>query len=308
MTPTLSIVVPAYNESGNLEKLASELEKNLADKNYEVIFVNDGSRDNTLELLRTLNQRDPRLHYLSFSKNCGHQYALRAGLQYARGEAVVMMDADLQHPPALIPEMLKRWQAGDKVVYTLRQDMQSGASLKKQWTSRLFYWLLGILSDVKLEPGAADFRLIDRKVLNVINSMPEHSFFIRGVIPWLGFQSSAIEYQPGERHSGQTQYTLKKMMQLAILGLTSFSTKPLTFSIYVGFLMSIVAFLYALYAVTAHFFFSSVVAGWTSIVASIMFVGGLQLVILGVIGHYIGHIFIEVKRRPSFIVEESSLI
>lgn len=305
MSKTISIIVPVFNEVGNIERLFSKLQ-NVIDDNFEVIFINDGSTDDSLSVIKKLQKSNENVKFLSFTRNFGHQYALRAGIEHAVGDAIIMMDADLQHPVDVIPKMIERWQQGDKVVFTIRKDPSSFISIKSI-TSKVFYYCLSAISDLKIQAGAADFRLIDRSVAVVLRDMKEYFFFIRGIIPWLGFKSSSITYEAKKRKWGKSQFTYKKMIDLAVLGLTSFSTKPITISMYLGFFMSVFSFLYAGYAVFAHFFFtSSTVPGWSSILASILFIGGIQLIVLGVIGHYIGNIFWEIKSRPSYVVEESS--
>lgn len=305
MSQTISIIVPVFNEAGNIENLFDNLQSTLAE-DFEVIFVNDGSTDESLSVIKKIQASNSKVKFLSFTRNFGHQYALRAGIEHAIGDAIVMMDADLQHPVDIIPQMIKRWRDGDKVVYTIRKEPSKFITLKSI-TSKIFYKFLSAVSDLKIQAGSADFRLIDRSVADVLKGMKEYFFFIRGIVPWLGFKSSSVTYVAKKRSWGKSQFSYTKMIDLAVLGLTSFSTKPITISMYLGFFMSLFSFIYAGYAVWAHFFIkNSVVPGWSSILASILFIGGIQLIVLGVIGHYIGNIFWEIKARPSYVIEESS--
>jgi glycosyltransferase involved in cell wall biosynthesis len=239
----VSIVFPAYNEEGNITALYDLITKNLPDKyNYEFIFVDDGSTDKTLELIKSIALVDKRVNYLSFSRNFGHQYALKAGLDYCNGDCAISMDSDLQHPPTIISEMLQLWDSGYDVVYTIRED-DKNISIIKRLTSNLFYVLLNKLSNVELKKGAADFRLTDRKVIEILkNDITEYFLFIRGMIAWVGFNQIGLVYQPSSRYSGKTKYSISKMIRFAIDGITSFSNKPLRISMYLGFLLSFISF------------------------------------------------------------------
>lgn len=307
----VSIILPAFNEEENLvvavEKIAENL-KGLQEKYaFELIFVNDGSSDRTLSLLRQLHQKYPDwVHYLSFSRNFGHMSALRCGYDHARGQAVICMDADLQHPPAFIPVFLEKWAEGYEIVYTSRQDDEKTGWLKRM-SSSSFYRLMNRFSDVNLEPGAADFRLLDRKVVDLIRQSRENDLFIRGFIPWVGFQQHKIPYTPDQRYAGQSKYTLRKMLRLAVNGITAFSVRPLRIATFLGAVISGLAFLYAIYALYAHFVLEETVQGWTSVLISVLVMGGLQLLTLGIIGEYLGRLFIQAKGRPPYIVQESSL-
>ena len=301
----VSIVIPAYNEEGNVRVISNRILEVLDGQYaYEIIFINDGSSDRTLERLKELNAENPNIHYISFSRNFGHQNALKAGIDYATGDCIISMDADMQHPPEFIPEMLQRWQEGYDIVYTKREEVKTLPYFKRK-TSSLFYKLMNRMSDIEIEPGAADFRLVDRKVAQVLRDSRESNLFMRGFISWIGFRQYKIDYRPAERFSGTTKYTVKKMLLFAINGITSFSVKPLQFSIALGLLMSAGAFLYALYAIYMHFFTDSTISGWTSVLVSVLFVGGIQLFILGIIGEYIGKIFMQTKNRPTYIVRET---
>ncbi len=304
----ISIVVPCYNEEDNILVFYREILKVLNSKgyHYELIFVDDGSKDKTLEILRLLAQEDKNVKYISLSRNFGHQNALKAGLDFSKGDVVISLDADLQHPVDVIPLLIDKWHEGYDVVYTIRKDHENISFFKKQ-SAKLFYTISNNLSGVKVEPGAADFRLLGRNVVDAFKLMPENYLFIRGIISWLGFNQIAIQYQAAERHSGTSKYTLKKMVKLASNGITSFSTRPLKLSIYLGVIFAFLAFLYAIYAVNIYLFSDDVVTGWTSVLFSIVFFSGINLIMLGIIGEYIGKIFIENKRRPNYIIKENNI-
>ncbi|HAD14291.1 MAG TPA: glycosyltransferase [Saprospirales bacterium] len=309
--PLVSIILPAYNEAENLamavQKIAEQTELLHHQFQFELIFVNDGSSDQTLTLLRELHQKHEKwVHYVSFSRNFGHMSALRCGYDHSRGDAVICMDADLQHPPQYIPVFLEKWREGFEIVYTTRQDDESTGWFKRN-SSRYFYGLMNRFSDVHIEPGAADFRLLDRKVVNLIRNSQESDLFIRGFIPWVGFRQYAIPYKPDQRFAGQSKYTLRKMLRLALNGITAFSVRPLRIATFLGSCISGMAFLYALYALYAHFVLKETVQGWTSVLLSVLIIGGLQLLTLGIIGEYLGRLFLQAKGRPPYIVQESTL-
>ncbi len=303
----ISIVIPAYNEQENVPILAGMLVDLLNRTNdYEVIFVNDGSTDNTLEVLKHLSTQHKQLLYISLSKNFGHQLALKAGIDHARGNAIIMMDADLQHPVEIIPQMIELWKKGVDVVYTQRKSDNKESFIKRR-TSKLFYWMMHKLSDVPIESGTADFRLIDKNVAQYIHKNNESFLFLRGYIPWLGFSQQKIEYIPNQRASGNTKYTFSKMLSFAINGITGFSIKPLRFATVLGLVISFLAFVYSIYAVYTYFMNDRVISGWTSLLLSVLFIGGMQLIILGIIGEYIGKMYIQTKNRPVYIIDEHNL-
>ncbi|MFI5204842.1 MAG: glycosyltransferase family 2 protein [Flavobacteriales bacterium] len=302
----ISIVVPAYNEAGNLELLYHRvMEVWPTDLQAEFIFVDDGSNDGSLQVIRALNAKDKRVRYISFSRNFGHQQALKAGIDHAYGDAVIMMDADLQHPPALIPGMIAKWKEGNEVVYTVRKNDPSLGVVKKQ-TSRGFYRWMNRLSGLKLEEGTADFRLIDKRVANEVRKMNDPYLFLRGLIPWMGFSQHRIEYTPEKRHSGKTKYSFFRMLKFALNGITSFSVKPLHLATLLGLIISSLAFIYGIYAVCMYLFTDQTTTGWASTLASILFIGGIQLIILGIIGEYLGKIYMQLKQRPNYIIREAS--
>lgn len=304
----ISIIIPAYNESGNIVPLANKLNEVLSDyPNRQILFIDDGSTDNSLEILQKLHQQDNRIGYISFSRNFGHQHALRCGIDHADGDCVISLDGDLQHPPELIPDMIKKWQEGYDIVYTQRIEEQ-GIGVFKKFTSALFYRLMNYLSDVRIEPGTADFRLLDAQVAHVIRNSHEQGLFVRGFISWMGFKQYKITYRAAPRHSGTSKYSFRKMLSFALNGITSFSIKPLRFSIIAGSIISALAFVYACYAIIVYLFFpEKIVPGWASVLVSVLFIGGIQLLFLGVLGEYLGKLFMQAKQRPGYIIKESSI-
>ncbi|MCD0489309.1 glycosyltransferase family 2 protein [Pedobacter sp. MC2016-14] len=307
MDKLISVVIPAYNEEDNIVVIIDRLEQILMQRTYafEIILVDDGSRDKTLSVIKKMAAVKPNIFYIEFSRNFGHQAALKAGLDQAKGDCVISLDADLQHPPELILQMLEKWEEGFEVVYTRRQEDKS-LSYKKRKSSALYYKLLNALSDIEIESGTADFRLLDKKVIDVFRDFGENEPFIRGLIKWLGFKQFAIDYIPGTRYAGSSKYNLRKMMKLAIHGVTSFSIKPLYSAVYLGFIFSGLSILYVPYVLHA-FYRGEEVDGWASVIMTIVFFGGLQLIILGIIGIYIGKMFMQGKNRPTYIISSSNL-
>lgn len=300
----ISVVIPCFNEEGNIEPLHRALSGELRPYGrYEILFVDDGSMDGSLALLQQLTAADSSVGYLRLSRNFGHQQALKAGLDRARGDCVITMDADLQHEPALIHTLICCWhEEGYQVVYTLRDD--AGQKNMKSRNSALFYRLLNRLSETRVEPGSADFRLLDRVVVEELKKTKEHHLFLRGLIPWMGFRQKGISIQPGKRVHGQSKYSLAKMLKLAFYGITSFSVTPLRWSLVLGICFAALAFGYGLYVLYIYFFTGQVIMGWTSIIASILLLSGVQLIMIGIIGEYLGKIFEQVKRRPGYIISE----
>lgn len=303
----LSIVIPVFNEELVLEEMISRLHKCVIGMkvNYEMVFVNDGSSDRTLALLKEHAAKDSSIHYVGFSRNFGHQNAVMAGIVHSRGEAIVIIDGDLQDPPELIPEMYAKYQEGYKVVYAKRKQ-RLGESVFKKATAKLFYKLLKKITSFNIPVDTGDFRLISREVANHLINMGEGSKFLRGQIAWLGFKQTGVEFERQERKAGKTKYTFKKMMRLALDGITSFSNFPLQIATFLGFLFSFIAFLIILFALYSKFILHEVVTGWTSLMISSMFLGGIQLLCIGIIGEYISRISVDVKKRPPFIVEETN--
>jgi dolichol-phosphate mannosyltransferase len=303
----ISVVVPApHNEEGNLPILLDQIRNVLPVGLHEIIVVDDGSTDGTLDVLKAKSRSDQRIKYIGLSRNFGHQTALRAGLRGARGDCVITMDADLQHPPRLLPEMAAKWQEGFKIVLTVRKDVGSISGFKRL-TSALFYWLMNSVSDVSIDPGSADFRLLDRKVVGVINELSEHDFFLRGVIPWVGFSVTKIEYTPDPRLHGSTKYSLRKMISFALTGVIANSIQPLRLATIFALFIAGLSALYAVYAFTIFLTLGRVVPGWTSVALIVSIIGSLQLLVLGVLGEYVGRILRETRKRPGYVISQSNL-
>ena len=303
----ISVIVPCFNEEEGLKTFNKELISALP-KTYtwEIIYVNDGSSDQTLPVILDLAKENQFVKYISFSRNFGHQNALKAGYDYASGDCAISLDADLQHPPAVIAQLISKWEEGYEIVNTLRHDHHN-ISYPKKISSGIFYQLMRKLSDIHIETGMADFRLIDKKVLKQLKLFPENFLFFRGMIPWMGFKQTIVSFTANERFAGKTKYTFKRMVKFATTGVTAFSVKPLHISVYLGSVIAIFAFLYGLYAVYIHFFTKQTVTGWTSVIISVLFVGGINLLMLGIIGEYLGKLFIENKRRPNYLISETNL-
>jgi dolichol-phosphate mannosyltransferase len=298
----LSVCAPVYNEEDLVEVFYTRTTAALEGFNYELIIVNDGCRDGTPEILDRLAASDPRLRVVHLSRNFGHQAALTAGLEHARGDAVAMLDADLQDPPEEIPKMVEAWSEGADVVYMVRQERE-GETAFKLATARWFYALFRKLSRVDLEPNSGDFRLLDRSALNALLSMGERNRFLRGMTVWVGFHQHRIEYKRDARYAGETKYPLRKMLRFSLDAIASFSHVPLQVATYLGFLFAGVAFILIPVVVALHFT-GGYLPGFGSLTILILLIGGLQLIALGLIGEYVGRIYDEVKRRPLYIVRE----
>lgn len=307
MNKLISIVIPAHNEEENIVIIFDRIEKVLLTLNYEyeILVVDDGGSDETLNIVKAIAQRNHRIFYIEFSRNFGHQPALKAGLDFAKGDCVISLDADLQHPPELFIQMLQKWEEGFDVVYTRRKEDKS-LSFKKRKSSLYFYKLLNSLSDIELEPGTADFRLLDRTVVDVFKKFNENEPFIRGLVKWLGFKQYAIDYVPEKRFAGASKYNIAKMRKLAIHGVTSLSIKPLHTAVYLGFFFSFLSLLYIPYVLYAYYV-GQHVSGWASLISTVAFFGGLQLIILGIIGIYIGKMFMQSKNRPNYVIRSTNI-
>ena len=303
--PSLSIVAPLFNEEGNVAELVRRL-RAAADGSagvdrYEIVLVDDGSTDRTVELLRVHAAADPRLVIVRLSRNFGHQLAATAGLDVSRGDAVVLIDADLQDPPELIPAMVERWLAGFDVVYAVRRK-RKGESRFKIWTARLFYRTTQRLTKVAIPVDAGDFRLMSRRVVDALKVIRERHRFIRGLVSWVGFPQTALEYDRDSRFSGESKYPVSKMLRFAIDGITSFSDVPLRFASYFGFVVSAIAFIVGIAEIAVRVFTGYNLPGYTSTIFAILFLGGVQLIGIGILGEYIGRIYEEIKGRPLYLL------
>ena len=305
--PLISVVVPCYNEEESIAETHRRLGSLAADRpgeRFEFVFVNDGSRDQTLELLRGIAASDDRVRVVSFARNFGHQLAVTAGVDHARGDAVVLIDADLQDPPEVIEDMIDRWKEGYEVVYGVRTD-RPGESRFKRLTAHFFYRLLNWLSDTPIPLDTGDFRLMDRAVADVLRNMPERDRFIRGMVSWIGFRQLALPYRRAERFAGSTKYPLRKMLRFASDGMISFSVKPLKLAMMTGLGCAAIACLGILWVLGARLLTSAwVVPGWSATIIAILFLGGMQLLCTGILGEYIGRIYMQVKDRPLYVVGE----
>ncbi len=301
----LSIIIPCFNEEPVLRATHERLTNVLTAMNgvdYELIFVNDGSRDRTQQLLEDL-LFDPHVRVLLLSRNFGHQIAATAGLEAAAGAACVIIDADLQDPPELIPRMVQLWREGNEVVYGIRIERE-GESRFKLWTAKVFYRLINRMSETKMPLDAGDFRLLDRKVVEVIKAMPERARFLRGMVSWAGFRQVALPYDRAARHAGESKYPLTKMIHFAMDGIISFSLVPLKLAIWTGFIAIWIAVAGIIVAILDRLLERGLTRGWASLFVAVLFMGGVQLVSLGILGEYLGRIYTEVKRRPLYVVQE----
>lgn len=304
----ISAIVPSYNEEKNVplvyKRLTDTLSK-ISDK-YEIIFVNDCSKDSTLSVIKQISEKDSHVKYISFSRNFGHQIAVSAGLDMCKGNAVVIIDGDLQDPPELILEMYKKYQEGYKVVYAKRKTREGETWFKKA-TAKLFYRFLAAMTSIEIPVDVGDFRLIDKVIVNHLRNMPEKSKYIRGQISWIGYKQTFVEYHRDARLYGKTNYPLKKMLRLAFDGITAFSDKPLKMASAIGIISAILSLLAIVYALISYFIFDSAVSGWTSLIISVLFIGGVQLITIGIIGEYIARINNDVRNRPLYIIEEENI-
>ena len=303
----ISVIIPVYNEAQNLKVLYERLVNSVTaiSNSYEFIFVNDGSKDDSLSILKSFAQQNSQVRYIDFSKNFGHQLAVFAGLEHAKGNAIVIIDADLQDPPELIKDLYTKLQQGYDVVYAQREH-RAGESWHKLVTAKLFYRLINHLSEVSIPMDTGDFRIFTKRINEIIISMPERNKFLRGQIAWTGFNQSSVLYKREERFSGKTNYSYSKMIAFAFDGITSFSNLPLRMATYFGFIVSLISFFFILYTFYQKYINHDTVQGWSSLMVSILFIGGVQLLCLGIIGEYLGRIMDNVKQRPLYIVRESN--
>jgi polyisoprenyl-phosphate glycosyltransferase len=305
--PIISIVVPVYNEEDNLLLLFSRIKATVEQitSAYEIIFVNDGSADNSLSILKDLSAQDPRNKYFSFSRNFGHQQAIMAGINHSRGNAVVTIDGDLQDPPELITSLWEKYQEGYKVVYAQRRT-RAGENVFRNMAIKIFYRILKKTTRINIPVDTGDYRLMDRKIVEALKQMPEQNKFLRGQVAWVGFKQVAVLYDRESRHAGRSNYGFFKLLRLAWDGFTAFSNYPLRLATVAGFVVSFISFLIILYALYSKFVMAYVISGWTSLIISTMFIGGVQLITIGIIGEYVSRINSDVRKRPLYIIEEAS--
>lgn len=305
----ISIVLPVYNEENTISALYESLVKNLQtieNTDYEIIFVNDGSKDNSLKEIKKITVKDNKVRFIDFSRNFGQQIALSAGIDFAKGDYIVLMDSDFQDPPEIIPNLYKIALQGNDVVYAKRRS-RKGESILKRFTAKIFYRTLNLITRCHIPVDTGDFRIISRKVANILKSMPEQQKFLRGQIAWIGFRQAMIEYDRPERFKGKSNYSFSKMLKFAMDGITSFSDFPLKFATFMGFFMSIVAFILMLWALYQRLIVKQYVQGWTSLILSVLFLGGIQLISIGIIGEYIGRIAGNIRKRPLYVISETNI-
>ena len=303
----ISAIIPSYNEQENVGLMYERMSKVLSkiSDDYEIIYVNDCSRDETLLRIKALADKDKHVKYVSFSRNFGHQIAVSAGLDVCRGDAVVIIDGDLQDPPELIEQMYEKYKEGYKVVYA-RRTSRDGETWFKKFTAKMFYRILASMTSIDIPVDVGDFRLIDKVIVKHLRNMPEKSKYIRGQISWIGYKQTFVDYHRDARIYGTTNYPLKKMLRFALDGITAFSDKPLKIASGLGIFSAIVSLLALVYALVSHFCFNNTITGWTSLILSVLFIGGVQLITIGIIGEYIARINNDVRNRPLYIVEESN--
>jgi polyisoprenyl-phosphate glycosyltransferase len=303
----LSIIIPIYNEEGNIHLIHDRLTKvcNSISADHELIFVNDGSRDKSIDIIAELSTKHKEVKYINFSRNFGHQAAVSAGLDHAAGEYVCIIDADLQDPPELILDMHQKALEGYHVVYAKRRT-RKGESAFKLFTAKYFYRTLDSITSIKIPLDTGDFRIMHKSVVNVVKNMPEKNKFLRGQIAWAGFKQTFVEYDRDQRFSGETGYPLKKMMKFAMDGVTSFSALPLKLATWLGFIVALISFVLIIYALYSKYVLNDYQSGWASIIISVLFIGGIQLICIGIIGEYISRIFDNVRDRPTYIVQDKN--
>lgn len=304
----LSVVIPIYNEYGNIPELARRLASVLIplDDSYEILWVDDHSTDNSLELITSIAEKDHHHKYVSFSRNFGHQIAIMAGIEHASGDAVITIDGDLQDPPELIADLVREWNNGYDVVYARRRK-RSGENLFKKSTAFIFYRLLSSMTRIDIPLDTGDFRLIDRKVVDAVKSMPERQKYLRGQIAWTGFKSKAVDYDRDARVRGESNYSINRMIRLAWDGISGFSNIPIKMVSWFGFTVAAISFLLIIYAIVSKFVWGTAVRGWTSLIMVVLFLGGIQLLSIGVIGEYISRIDENIRNRPLYIVDKANV-
>ena len=303
---TISILVPSYNEAQSLELLHKEIVRvisTLENYKWEILFVNDGSRDNTMEVIKGLREKDGRISYVDLSRNFGKENAMLAGFDHAKGDAVIIMDADLQHPPAVIPEMIQKWEEGYDDVYAQRKTRGKESWLRKKLT-KSYYRLLQGSSRVDVLPNVGDFRLLDRKCIDALCQMRESGRYTKGMYCFIGFKKIGVEFETQDRVLGESSMSYKKLMNLALEGITSYTTAPLRWATFIGLIVSFFAFAYMIFVLVKAFLYGDPVAGYPTLLTVILFIGGVQLLTIGIIGEYLAKVFVEVKNRPVYIIRE----
>lgn len=304
--PCLSVVLPVYNEERNVAAMAARLaEIAAAFGSWELLFVDDCSTDRSLSEIKALAGRDQRIRFVAFTRNFGHQAALRAGLRYARGDAVILMDCDFEHPPELIPAMVVEWRRGAKIVVTERASAPRQLSFLKSLSSRLFYRLLDAIGDVRIEPGSADFLLLDRTVVDTINGFETREIFLRGLVRWLGYPLAKLTFTQGVRQAGESKFTLRRMVDFAVMGIIAHSVKPLRIAIHLSLAFALIGVLLLVYSIASFLWIGHTVAGWTSVMSAIALLGAGQFLVLGIIGEYIGRLLGETRKWPVYLVAET---
>ncbi len=304
----ISIIIPIYNEEGNIQLLFDRLSGVIKSMNVnaEYIFVNDGSKDRSIVIIKSLASREKEVRYIDFSRNFGHQIAVTAGLDNSVGNTAVIIDADLQDPPELIPELYAKWKEGFEVVYARRRSRE-GESFLKKYTAKQFYRILKKITSINIPLDTGDFRIIDKKVVDVLRNMPEQQKFLRGQISWIGFNQTYILYDRDQRFAGKTGYTYKKMLRFALDGITSFSNLPLKFATMTGFFVSGIAFLLIIYALYERLVTKNYVPGWASLMLAVLFIGGVQLISIGIIGEYMSRLSANIRNRPLYIIRDTNV-
>jgi len=304
--PKIAVVLPAYNEAQNIAPMAARLYdvmQPIAD--LQIVFVDDCSSDGTLAEIRRLATEDRRIRYLSLVRNFGHQMALRAGLRHAQGDAVVLMDCDFEHPPELLPKLLAEWQAGAKIVLTERVSLPGHVTLFKKLASHAFYRLFDAISDVYVEPGSPDFMLLDRAAVEAVGKFDNQDVFLRGLVRWLGFPTARVSFDAGKRHAGKTKFSLRRMVDFAVMGIVAHSIMPLRVAIYLSIVFALLGSLLFVYSLVSFLWVSHTVAGWTSIMSAIAILGSGQFFVLAIIGEYVGRVLREVRRWPIYVIAET---
>ena len=299
----ISIVVPVFNEEGNIKRLYERFTCVLREYNYEIIIVNDGSSDDSNYVIKELIQLDTRVKLINFTRNFGHEAATTAGVEYAIGDAIIVIDADLQDPPELIVEMIELWKEGFEVVYAEREK-RKGETFFKKISANLFYKFLDLISETHIPRNTGDFRLMDRRVVNDFKLIKEKNRFFRGLISWVGYRQIGIKYKRDKRYNGKTKYNYFKLIRLALDSITSFSTKPLSFITLIGFMVSLFSFMLGVLFIFIKLIYKFPVSGWTSLIITLLFFNGFQIFLIGIVGEYIARMFIEVKNRPLYLIRE----